>query len=169
MRAVPPAPGVVRPSFWPWASGQSVGVTEQHIVSSDTLLLVWHMLAPSTPTTGWDASPLLDLVECPISDPFVQGMLITLEKYRLARFEPEFTAWCRNHPRMGQKVKQPPVLGWPLSSAHLDVWWHLQHPDSKSAWSLEQARERCASWSIERLHDLQEAGLAKGVIRVAPR
>jgi hypothetical protein len=146
-----------------------VGVTEQHIVSSDTLLLVWHMLAPSTPQGGWDASSLLDLVECPIGDPFVQGMLTTLEKYRLARFEPEFTAWCRNHPLMGQRPKKPPVLRWQLSPEHLDVWWHLQHPDSVRAWCIEQARERCAGWSTQRLHDLQEAGLAKGVVRVASR
>ena len=170
MRADPPSPGIVQPPFWPWTRGQSLGVTEHHVVSSDTMLLVWHMLAPSSPRAGWDASPLLDTAAADtVDDAFVSGMLRTLRAYKLARFEPEYTAWCRNHPLMGQQPKKPPVLNWKLSPEHLQVWWHLEHPDSRRAWSLKQAQEFCRAWSTQRLHDLQDAGLARGVQRVAPR
>lgn len=170
MKADPPSPGIVQPPFWPWVRGQSLGVTDYHVVSSDTMLLVWHMLAPSIPAGGWDAGPLLDTTgAADIDDAFVQGMLRTLRVYKLARFEPEFTAWCRNHPLMGQQPRKPPVLGWRLSPEHLDVWWHLEHPESKRAWSMAQARRQCSAWSTQRLHDLQEAGLAQGVKRVAFR
>ena len=169
MKTQVPEPVAARPAFWPWATGQELGVTDRHVVTSDAMLLLWSNLAPTRPSTGWDAGPFLSITEQEITDDLTTGILTTLERYRLARFEPEFTAWCRNHPLMRQPVRKPPILGWLLTEEHLDVWWHLAHPESNRAWSLAQAQIRCPSWTTERLYDLRQAGLAKGFTRVAPR
>lgn len=168
----PTVPSVVvhRPPFWPWANGQSISVSDDYMLNSDSLLLLWHMLAPSTPVSGWDAGPLLDVLGVPhVAAPVARDSLALLEKYKLARFEPEFTAWCKNHPLMQQKAKKPPVLGWKLSAQHLDVWWHLQHPDSARSWHILQAMARCSSWSEERVDDLRQNKLADRFVRLAPR
>lgn len=169
MRAIAPNPALTRPSFWPWPPGQDLGVSERHVISSDVMLLLHSLLAASTPRTGWDAGPFLDMLGLGMDDDLPRGVLRTLEAYRLARFEPEYTAWCKNHPLMGQRPRKPPVLGWPLMPQHLDVWWHLAHPDSERAWTLRQAQERCPSWDPRLVKDLQQAGLAEGYTRVAFR
>lgn len=169
MRASAPAPTQVRPPYWPWPPGQLLGVTDRHCLLSDTLLYLHGLLAPSSPSTGWDAGPFLEDIGLQMDDDLTQGVLKTLERYRLARFEPEFTAWCKNHPQMGQKPRKPPLLGWRMTPEHLDVWWHLAHPESNRAWDLSQAQERCPSWTTERVYDLRQAALAEGFTRVAPR
>lgn len=162
-----PQPTHVRPYFWPWPTGQRIGVND-HVLSSDAVLFLWNCLAPTKPTGIWDPAPLLQAAGADsMNDSLLQGTLRTLQLYRLAWFDPQWAAWCKLDPQDKKPVSRPPVRDWPrkLSLDLADAWWYLEPEAGTASWTWMQAVQLCPALNYTTLERLQQAGKAEGTVR----
>jgi len=164
-----PNPSHMRPWFWPWPSGQRLGLTDDHVISSDALLFLWNCLAPTRPTGLWDPSPLLRAAGAEsLDNKMLVGALDLLKAYRLTWFDPQWAAWCKLDPQDKAPSTKPPVRNWPtrVPMTLADPWWYLQPLPNTPSWTLLQAQRQCPALTAEAIELLNKAGKAKGTVRV---
>ena len=167
-----PKPTHTRPAFWPWPSGQKLGIVapdgQEHVLSSDAMLFLWNCLAPTQPTRTWEAEPLLLAAGAEsLDDPLLSGALDTLKTYKLAWFSPQWAAWCKRAPLDGNMNTKPPVRDWPheLPLDLANAWWYLAPEPGLRSWTWKQATRLCSQLNEPVLAKLQAAGKANGMVR----
>lgn len=175
-RLIAPHPALSRPVFWPWPSGQQLGILtpgredeDSYVLSSDAVLFLWHHLAPSGPTSPWDVRALLAAAQADsMDDPLLSGLLRLLKRYKLADFDPQWAAWCKRSPFDKHPVSRPDLRVWPihLSVQLADAWWYLQPFDHCPSWTWKQATTLCKQLTEQALQQLQDAGKADNYTRV---